>query len=156
MRWRPVTPIAVPHCLTADDVYNGYRLPKGSIVIGNVYAMLHDEKVYPDPFAFKPERFLKDGQLDPNVQHPGVATFGFGRRICPGRFMALSSVWISIAMILSTLEIKKAVDEKGDIIEPDHKYVSSMVSIPAPFKCSIKPRSDETEKLIRSIGKHDI
>jgi len=156
MRWRPVTPIAVPHSLTQDDVYNGYRLPKGSVIIGNAWAMLHDEETYPDPFTFNPERFLKDGKLNPDVKDPSTATFGFGRRICPGRFMAYSSVWISIAMMLASLEITKAVDEQGKIIEPDHKYISSMVCIPAPFRCKIKPRSFEKEKLIRNSGKYDL
>lgn len=51
-----------------------------NFLIRRYRSMLHDENVYPDPFEFKPERFLKDGKLDPSVQDPGVA-FGFGRRI---------------------------------------------------------------------------
>ena len=43
-------------------------------------AMLHDETIYPEPFEFKPERFMKDGQLNPAVRDPDHATFGFGRR----------------------------------------------------------------------------
>ena len=43
-------------------------------------AMLHNEDDYPDPSAFKPERFLKDGQLDPNIPDPEMIAFGFGRR----------------------------------------------------------------------------
>jgi cytochrome P450 len=43
-------------------------------------AMLHDETVYPEPFEFKPERFMKDGQLNPAVRDPDHAVFGFGRR----------------------------------------------------------------------------
>jgi len=42
--------------------------------------MLNDENTYPDPFKFKPERFIKDGQLDNNVRDPGHASWGFGRR----------------------------------------------------------------------------
>ena len=43
-------------------------------------AMLHNEDDYPDPSVFKPERFIKDGQLDPNVRDPAMIAFGFGRR----------------------------------------------------------------------------
>ena len=48
--------------------------------------ILHDEKAYPDPMSFRPERFLKsDGSINPEVQDPSVACYGFGRRCanCP-------------------------------------------------------------------------
>ena len=43
-------------------------------------AMLNNETDYPDPSSFKPERYLKNGQLDPNVRDPALMAFGFGRR----------------------------------------------------------------------------
>ncbi|KAF7368860.1 Cytochrome P450 [Mycena venus] len=43
MRWENVSPAAAPHLLITDDEYRGYRLPAGSIVIGNAWAILHDE-----------------------------------------------------------------------------------------------------------------
>lgn len=47
----------------------------------NCRAILHDEKAYPDPFTFRPERFMKGDQLDSSIQDPELAAFGFGRRI---------------------------------------------------------------------------
>jgi len=43
-------------------------------------AILHDEEIYPEPFKFNPDRFLIDGKLNPDVQDPALAVFGFGRR----------------------------------------------------------------------------
>ncbi|KAG6908815.1 hypothetical protein DXG01_003168 [Tephrocybe rancida] len=123
LRWRDVTPIAIPHVLHEDDEYNGYRLPKGSIVIPNAWAMLHDEKIYPHPFEFDPDRFLKDGKLDPDARDPMHAAFGFGRRICPGRYMAFSAVWITVASIVATFDITKARDTNGEVLEPSHDLV---------------------------------
>jgi cytochrome P450 len=42
--------------------------------------MLHDETIYPDPFEFNPDRFMKDGHCNDDVKDPAHATFGFGRR----------------------------------------------------------------------------
>ena len=42
--------------------------------------MMHDPAEYPDPVCFKPQRFLKDGKLNPDVKNPNEIAFGFGRR----------------------------------------------------------------------------
>ncbi|KAJ7111231.1 cytochrome P450 [Mycena epipterygia] len=154
MRWRSVAPMAMPHLLDTDDEYRGYRIPAGSIVIGNAWAILHDEVMYPDPYAFKPEHFLLDGKLNPAVRNPEAA-FGFGRRLCPGRHMALSSIWITLACMLATFNIEKAVDDEGHVIEPSYEYVSGLISTPLPFKCSIKPRSPEAVALIQGTVNED-
>ena len=57
-------------------------------------AMLHDENIYPDSHTFTPERFLtKGGKLNLSVKDPLDAVFGFGRRVCAGKPIALSSIW---------------------------------------------------------------
>ncbi|KAF9463408.1 cytochrome P450 [Collybia nuda] len=150
LRWRDVAPIGFPHSIDVEDVYNGYRIPAGSIVIANLWAMLHDETIYPEPFKFNPDRFIKDGKLDPAVRDPEQVAFGFGRRRCPGRHMALSSIWIAIASIIASFDITKAIDEDGNVVEPTHEYSHELLCIPLPFKCSMKPRSREIERLLRS------
>lgn len=37
LRWRIVTPLAVPHRVTEDDVYNGYLIPAGTVIIPNTW-----------------------------------------------------------------------------------------------------------------------
>ncbi|KAJ7828228.1 cytochrome P450 [Mycena olivaceomarginata] len=148
LRWGSVAPIelSVPHFLPVEDEYRGYRIPAGSIVIVNLWAILHDEKVYPDPYSFKPERFLQEGKPEAAVPNPD-AGFGFGRRICPGRYLANSSLWIAIVSILATFEISKAV---GD--EPTYEYSDGLVLMPRPFKYSIKPRSQRAVDLIEATA----
>jgi len=121
-------------------------------VIPNAWAMLHDETVYPEPFEFKPERFMNDGQINPAVRDPDHAVFGFGRRICPGRYMAFASAWIAVASLIAVFDMKKAVDENGETIEPTQEYLSSLVVLPVPFKCAIKPRSKQAEDLIHATA----
>ncbi|KAJ7676990.1 cytochrome P450 [Mycena polygramma] len=149
LRWRSVTPIAIPHFLPVEDEYRGYRLPAGSIVIPNAWAMLHNEAMYPDPYAFKPERFLLNGKINPAIRSPDAA-FGFGRRICPGKHMAHSSVWMNVVSILATFNITKAVDEDGHVVEPTYEYFTALVSMPLPFKCSVTPRSERAVELVRA------
>ncbi|KAH9834604.1 cytochrome P450 [Rhodofomes roseus] len=151
LRWRPVTPLAVPHRLVSEDEYRGYRLPAGAIVVGNGWAMLHDENRFPHADEFIPERFLTpDGQLNTDMKDAELPAFGFGRRICPGRYLACSSLWISIASILSSLEIYKPLDDQGNPIEPSGDYTTGLVTYPLPFKCGFKPRSKAAEDLIHA------
>ncbi|KAF9446023.1 cytochrome P450 [Macrolepiota fuliginosa MF-IS2] len=156
MRWQPPNPLAVPHLVTENDTYNGYHIPKGSCVMGNAWAMSRDEERYPEPELFKPERFLTpDGKLNPNAHDPFDFVFGFGRRKCVGIHIAISTIWMAMTSILATLDISKEVDEFGNVIEPIIKFkASSIVALPLPFKCSIKPRSKEAENLIYTAAEH--
>ncbi|KAF7378306.1 Cytochrome P450 [Mycena sanguinolenta] len=150
-RWKNPGPIGAPHVSTVDDEYRGYHLPAGSIVFGNIWAILHDEIEYPDPYAFKPERFLLNGKLNPAVKDPQCA-FGFGRRICPGRHMAISSIWITIVSLLATFDISKELGEDGCPIEPSYEYEANVVFSPVPFKCTITPRSQEAVEVIQATS----
>ena len=76
---------------------------------------------------FNPDRFLKVSssgklELDLSVRDPDVAAFGFGRRICPGRFMAYEALWITIASVLAAFEIYKAKDSNGNDMIPNEEY----------------------------------
>ncbi|KAJ7496496.1 cytochrome P450 [Mycena latifolia] len=148
--WRNVAPIAIPHYLSVDDEYRGYQIPAGSIIIGNAWAILNNEDVYPDPHTFKPERFLGDEYS--TEQDPEMAAFGFGRRICPGRHLAVSSLWITIASILATMDIQKARDAHGKEIEPSYEYFLGLVAAPLPFECSITPRSTHAAEAIHATS----
>ncbi|CAA7266302.1 unnamed protein product [Cyclocybe aegerita] len=144
-RWHTVAPTAVHHSSMEDDIYNGYLIPKGAMIIPNIWYMLHDPKVYPDPFEFKPERFL-----GPNPEpDPYDVCFGFGRRICPGRVLADASVFLSCAMSLAVFNITK-LSENGETITPIHEQLTGSISQLKPFKCAITPRSSQAQVLIDS------
>ncbi|KAF9268002.1 cytochrome P450 [Marasmius fiardii PR-910] len=112
LRCDPVAPLAVPHAVMEDDVYEGMRIPKGSTVVGNTWAILHDGEVYPDPMTFNPDRFMKKDGNEELPPHPEMFAFGFGRRICPGRYLALTSMWIAVAHILATFTITRDGEEE--------------------------------------------
>ncbi|KAK0480063.1 cytochrome P450 [Armillaria novae-zelandiae] len=150
LRWNPIVPMGLAHRNVKEDVYRGYHIPAGATVIGNTWAILHDETHYPNPLVFDPERFMPgDGK---ELQPEPTAAFGFGRRVCPGRYLALNIIWITIASMAATLSFSKAVDSKGRVIEPSGTFTSAAVSFPAPFKCAIKARSASAQTLIESDG----
>ncbi|KAI0657956.1 cytochrome P450 [Cubamyces menziesii] len=151
LRWHVIPPIGVPHRSVADDLYEGYLIPGGSMIVPNVWAMSRDEAVYPNPDRFLPERFLKDGNIDPNVRDPADFVFGFGRRICPGLHFVDISLFITCASILHVFHIGPPLDGDGEPVPVQPRYVeNSLTSRPEKFGCTIKPRSAEVAKLVRS------
>ncbi|KAF5354109.1 hypothetical protein D9756_007313 [Leucocoprinus leucothites] len=149
LRWQPVTPLAVPHMATNADTYNGFFIPKGTIVFGNTWSILHNPETYKNPEEYNPERFLKDGKLASGVVEPASAAFGFGRRICVGRFLSDSSLFSTIAHVLSVYDIKPGLDGDGKEVKFKPDVTPGIVSYPVPFSCRIIPRSSAAENLIR-------
>ncbi|KAF8216142.1 cytochrome P450 [Mycena galopus ATCC 62051] len=143
LRWNPVTPVRAFYSLfSEDDVYKGYRLPKGTTVLPNVWAMLHDPETYPDPLRFLPERFASENRRNGLNQIPDPA-FGFGRRLCPGKFLAFDTLWIVVATILAVYQVSKEADK-----EPFAEFTPHLLSHPMPFACTILPRSPAARQLI--------
>ncbi|KAI0777944.1 cytochrome P450 [Irpex lacteus] len=116
--------------------YNGYLIPADSTIMANQWAMLHDERVYPDPSSFNPDRFLK-GEGHTPQNDPRDVAFGFGRR----QDLAENSLWITIT---------PAVDDQGAPIPIDLEYREHGVRHPKPFKCDIVPRNETSVDLIRA------
>ncbi|KIY46872.1 cytochrome P450, partial [Fistulina hepatica ATCC 64428] len=147
MEVQRVTTPGVPHLSTEDDVYDGYFIPKGTVVIPNVKAISRDGKVYKDPEFFNPARFLP--QPYGGGEPPFTAGFGYGRRICPGRHLANAELFIAVASILAIFDIRPAVDSNGVEIKPELKLSSGFAKHPEPVACDIRPRSAAFARLLQ-------
>lgn len=147
LRWQPLAPLSPPHVSEQEDEIEGYRIPKGALIMANIKWLSMDPAVYGSPEQFRPERFL-----GPNEEpSPYAYVFGFGRRICPGRLLADSSMFLTIAQALAVFDISKATNEEtGEVIEPVVGIQGGLVSHPLPFQCSIKPRSNRHIELIKA------
>ncbi|KAG6872144.1 hypothetical protein C0995_012555 [Termitomyces sp. Mi166 len=150
LRWHTTGRIGIPHRATQDDIYNGYLIPKNSIILPHMWNITHDPELYSNPSEFRPERFLESEGNMPELD-PITYIFGFGRRACPGKDFANANMFITIAMTLSVFEISKGKDEKGIEIEPRCEFEGGTVSHPLPFAYTLKPRSPEAEYLIRTV-----
>lgn len=152
-RWFPILPLGIPHYADEDILYEGYNIPKGASILPAIWGICHDPALYSNPADFDPDRYLSPR----NEPDPREVAFGFGRRICPGRFLAESSIFISITHILAVFTIGKAVDEHGMEIEvkvePQVKDLASDTNHVNSFAYSIVPRTETYAKLIRDTGK---
>ncbi|KAI0036384.1 cytochrome P450 [Vararia minispora EC-137] len=125
LRWLPLAPLALPHCASQDSVYEGYFIPKGSVILTNTWFM-----------GPEPEReSWKDA-------------FGFGRRACAGSIVADAFIFIGIAKIAAAFTITKSVGKDGSVLEPnvETKFSGVLASL-QPFPCTIEPRAGFAEKL---------
>ncbi|KAF5348525.1 hypothetical protein D9756_009681 [Leucocoprinus leucothites] len=130
LRWNPIVPAGVPHMTTEEDVYMGYYIPKNCIIMPNTYAMLQDEVVFPEPEKFKPERFMnQEGGIREDLPDPEfVATFGFGRRICPGAHIARSTLTIAVASVIYLFDISPALDAEGKPINVKPEFSPASIT----------------------------
>ncbi|TEA15638.1 O-methylsterigmatocystin oxidoreductase [Colletotrichum sidae] len=150
LRWHPIGPMGLPHASSEDAVYGGFWIPKNSYLMPNIWWFAHDPEVYKDPMEFRPERFLEGPQGRKPEPDPRKYVFGFGRRVCAGKNLAENSLFLNFAQSLAVFNIDKPVVD-GKVVEPKTEFLPGVVSHPAPFNVSIKPRSVHHEKLIRAI-----
>lgn len=145
LRWCTVIPMGLPHATLEDVFYKDYVIPKGSYILTAAWSMCHDPDTYPDPDSFDPDRYSR-GQPDPRD-----VMFGYGRRICPGRFLADSSIFIKAALLLAAFNINKAVDQDGKEIDVHLETVPAITARPKDFPYSITPRTPGHAELIKNM-----
>ncbi len=95
LRRRPVLPNSAPRLVKQPIEVGGWSYPVDVCLVPNAYLVHHDPEIYPDPYAFRPERFLDDP--------PGTYTwipFGGGRRRCIGASFAMLEMKIVIRSVL--------------------------------------------------------
>ncbi|KAF7333765.1 Cytochrome P450 [Mycena venus] len=154
IRWHVAVPLGIPHRTREDYIYNRVGnpepllIPKDSLILANIWKMTHDPKQYADPMAFNPSRFIStDGhEAEPD---PGNISFGFGRRICPGKLLGETALFLECSAILSVFNISKA-RENGKVVEPELGMTSTSMSRVLPFKCVVEPRNSQALSLIDS------
>jgi len=108
-RVRPVIP-GVIRKLKAPFELDGYELPEGMRVAPNIYLTHRRSDVYPEPEAFRPERFLEQ----PTDTYSWIP-FGGGIRRCLGASFAIFEMKVAITTVLKQVELRAALPEPDRI-----------------------------------------
>ncbi|XP_060173379.1 cytochrome P450 81Q32-like [Lycium barbarum] len=112
LRMCPAAPILVPHESSDECVVGGFRVPRGTMLLVNLWAIQNDAKLWEDPNEFKPERFIDfKGQRDGFRLIP----FGYGRRGCPGENLAMHVAGLALGSLIQCFELERVSEELVDM-----------------------------------------
>jgi cytochrome P450 len=103
LRRRPVIPNAAPRLVKKPVTVGGWDYPPDLMLVASAYLVQHDPEIYPDPYEFRPERFLDEG--------PGTYTwipFGGGRRRCLGASFAQLEMKLVLKAVFSQAAVRPA------------------------------------------------
>ena len=171
LRWSLVVPFGVPHSTTEDDWYEGMFIPKGTVCLQNMRTIHSEPDVFgSDAARFNPNRYLDESRqvkvLD--GREDGHLTFGFGRRICPGRYVAEGTLAIDIATLLWAMRFERPEGIRGELkmravagggitayvlfclpFLLRFRVLTDRRSRPVPFEYKAVPRFSEAESMLR-------
>ncbi|KAL6655479.1 hypothetical protein ACP70R_006305 [Stipagrostis hirtigluma subsp. patula] len=144
MRLHPPSPMLMPHEAMADGAeVGGYAVPKGTKVVVNLWAIMRDPALWPEPLAFSPERFEGAEQADfRGRDRLEFMPFGAGRRACPGTPMATRVVTLILAAMLHAFEWRLPDGmQPGDVDVRDRfgtslNMVTPLKAVPVPVTTS--------------------
>jgi cytochrome P450 len=105
LRARPVLPNAAPRLVKQPVEVAGWDYEPGVCLLANTYVVHHDPAIYPEPYSFRPERFLEEP--------PGTYTwipFGGGRRRCLGASFALLEMKTVLREVLRRYDVEPGID----------------------------------------------
>ena len=135
-------PLGFPHAANTDVVFEGYNIEKGSVLLGNLWYIHHDPKLWDDPWIFKPERFLDaEGKLLPPEHkiYRNFVAFGVGRRNCIGEVLTKSRLFQVIASVFHSYDITLGSEGVFPDVNPRNYLPGGELRV-KDFLCRALPR----------------
>jgi cytochrome P450 len=134
LRMYPAGPLLVPHESSEACTVGGYRIPGGTMLLVNMWAIQNDPKIWEEPRKFKPERFASvEGMRDGFKMMP----FGSGRRSCPGEGLATRILGLSLGSLIQCFDWERISEEMVDMREGN--ALSLPKAQPLYAKCCPRP-----------------
>ncbi|XP_072951567.1 cytochrome P450 81Q32-like [Typha angustifolia] len=143
LRLFPPGPLLLPHESSEDCTVQGFRVPRGTMLLVNVYAIQRDPEWWDDPTEFRPERFENE-----EVEGFRNFPFGYGRRRCPGEVLAMRLMALALASLVQCFEWKRAGDELVELEEG----VGLTMPKAKPLEALCKPRTEMLPLLLSQVS----
>ncbi|KAI7864509.1 cytochrome P450 [Spinellus fusiger] len=150
MRLYPVTPYGLPHFVDEDFVVNNYMIKKGTVLVSDMYSMHRNPDVFPSPDKFIPERFMNypstfHAYSNGNTKDRDQFNFGWGRRICPGIYLAETEMFYAYTTLWARCTIEPVLDSKDKHMYSDSdNYVDNGLVINSkPYTVKFVERLDK-------------
>lgn len=139
LRYYTVLRLSLPRATVKDVVYNGHRIPAGSVVFLNAWACNMDPEVWDDPEVFRPERWLETPDAP-------LFTYGLGYRMCAGSLLANREMYTIYLRLLSAFEIRDVEAEDGGPVNTHPvkgvEDPTQLVSVPKRYRVRMVPRDE--------------
>ncbi|CAN8328311.1 unnamed protein product [Cochlearia groenlandica] len=110
-RLYPAVPLLLPHYSSEECKVAGYDMPRGTMLLTNIWAMHRDPSLWEEAERFKPERFEKEGEIEK------LMPFGMGRRACPGIELGKRLVSLALGSLIQCFEWERVGEELVDMTE---------------------------------------
>lgn len=139
-RMTVVVPLAIPHMASQTTVFRGYTIPKGTVIIPNLWSVHRDPSVWDCPDDFNPSRFLDEqGKL---LRREYFIPFGIGRRVCMGEQLAKMELFLMFTNLMQAFTFRFP---KGKPPPPMHGRFGLTLA-PCSYTVCVTARLHNTDK----------
>nr|XP_045736574.1 cytochrome P450 2U1 isoform X2 [Mirounga angustirostris] len=133
-RLTAVVPLAIPHMTSEKTVLQGYSIPKGTVIVPNLWSVHRDPATWEKPDDFYPNRFLDDqGQL---IKKETFIPFGIGKRVCMGEQLAKMELFLMFVSLMQSFTFALPKNSKKPILTGRY----GLTLAPHPFNIIISKR----------------
>ncbi|MBC7869560.1 MAG: cytochrome P450, partial [Chitinophagaceae bacterium] len=117
MRLYPPAWVTSRQVATDGVTLGGYPVDKWVSVVVNIFGVHRDERFFPEPEKFDPERFSPENEK--NIQKYAYMPFGAGPRVCIGNAFAMMEAKLVLATIAPRFSLRLA---PGQRVQPDRVF----------------------------------
>lgn len=134
IRMTVVVPLSIPHMASETTEFRGFTIPKGTVIIPNLWSVHRDPTVWENPDDFNPSRFLDDqGKI---LRKDCFIPFGLGRRVCMGEQLAKMELFLMFTSLMQTFTFRFPEGATA----PSMHGRFGLTLAPCPFTVCVKTR----------------